>query len=138
VNITDSGDVMRHGLGGEQTSQYWDGLARGELWIQHCSSCNRFQFYPGYVCRTCGAPNPGWVSSAGRGVLYSFTVVRGRNGSTVPPHVVVVVELEEGVRVMGVLLDCEREDVSVGLAVEIAPTIDRQGQAVCAFIPSRV
>jgi hypothetical protein len=58
---------------------------------------------------------------SGRGTVYSFVVHRH---PPVPgkelPILLVLVELEEGVRMVGELLDAEPEDVKIGAPVAVA------------------
>ncbi len=61
--------------------------------------------------------------AAGRGTVFSYVV---HHHPKVPgkqlPFVVALVELEEGVRMLGELIDADPAAVSVGLPVEIALT----------------
>jgi uncharacterized OB-fold protein len=99
---------------------FFEAAARGELVYQRCPKCRHAQFYPRAVCTACGA-DPEWVTAAGRGSVHTYTVVR-QNGmppfKDELPYVVAMVELPEGVRMMGNVTDCDAEEVSVGAALE--------------------
>ena len=61
-----------------------------------------------------------WVEASGRGTVYSFTVIRqnySRPFRDWIPYVVALVDLEEGPRVMTNIVDCEPDDVRIGMAV---------------------
>ena len=64
---------------------------------------------------------PDYVVATGRGQVYSYVV---HHHPPVPgkevPFVVALVELEEGVRVLGELLDADPEMVHIGQIVEVA------------------
>jgi uncharacterized OB-fold protein len=64
---------------------------------------------------------PDYVVATGRGEVYSFVV---HHHPPVPgkelPFVVALVELEEGVRVLGELLDVEPKNVHIGQNCEVA------------------
>jgi len=101
--------------------EYWDGLAQGELRIQHCAACSKYVFYPRSICPHCFAAELTWVKAAGRGEIYSYTVVRqafGRFSEDVP-YVIAIVELDEGVRMMSRIVGTPPEDVKVGAAVQV-------------------
>ena len=101
--------------------EYWDGLAQGELRIQHCAACSKYVFYPRSICPHCFASELVWVKAAGRGTVYSYTVVRqafGRFAEDVP-YVIAIVELDEGVRMMSRIADTPPEDVKVGAVVQV-------------------
>ncbi|WP_372496943.1 bifunctional MaoC family dehydratase N-terminal/OB-fold nucleic acid binding domain-containing protein [Pseudonocardia humida] len=102
------------------TAYFWEGTAVGELRIQRCGGCGALRHPPGPMCPRCGATRPGYVVASGRGEVYSFVVhhhppLPGRRA----PFVVALVELEEGVRVLGELRGVEPGAVRVGLPVEV-------------------
>jgi uncharacterized OB-fold protein len=66
-----------------------------------------------------------WVVCSGRGHIHSYVVhhqppVRGME----TPFVVVLVELEEGIRVIGNLLDGPGADFAIGTPVQVAFVAD--------------
>jgi uncharacterized OB-fold protein len=86
------------------TEPFYDGLGRGELLIQHCKACDRTIMYPRHRCPFCYEAELDWVTSAGRGVLHSFTVQRlgaptGFEADT--PYALGVVKLAENVQLLG-------------------------------------
>ena len=72
-------------------------------------------------------PDTDYVVAAGTGTVYSFVVhyapkVPGRS----LPFVVALVELDEGVRMLGELRDVDPESVHIGMPVEVAfPRLSR-------------
>jgi uncharacterized OB-fold protein len=103
------------------TAFFWAGTADGELRVQRCGGCGRLRHPPGPACPACGATRPEFVRVSGRGTVYSYVVhhhppVPGRS----LPIVVLLVELVEGVRMVGELLDAAPDRVAIGAAVEVA------------------
>jgi uncharacterized OB-fold protein len=90
------------------TQPFWDACARGELLIQRCGSCGKFLWQPRPVCSNCQTPEPEWTKVSGEGTVASWTVMRP---PTLPayaemiPFVILLVELAEGVRLLGYLVD---------------------------------
>jgi uncharacterized OB-fold protein len=83
---------------------YYEGLERGELLIQTCRGCGTDNMYPRARCPVCYEPELDWKRAAGRGSLYSYTVLRagpptGFEGEL--PYGLGVVRLEEGVQILG-------------------------------------
>ncbi|MDT4910979.1 MAG: 3-oxo-4,17-pregnadiene-20-carboxyl-CoA hydratase alpha subunit [Pseudonocardiales bacterium] len=115
-------DVLRPAVS-HDTAFFWEGTAAGELRIQHCPTCGRLRHPPGPMCPSCGADKQDWVVASGRGAVFSYVV---HHHPKVPgkrlPFVVALVELEEGVRMLGELVDADPVSVSIGLPVEIALT----------------
>lgn len=97
---------------------FWEGARNGELRIQRCRSCGKLRHPPGPSCPGCRSLEWDYVLSAGRGQLYSYVV---HHYPPLPgfetPFVVALVELEEGVRVVGNLLEVDPAEVSIGMPV---------------------
>jgi uncharacterized OB-fold protein len=97
---------------------FWDAAKAGQLSIDRCAECRRWQHPPLEACRYCGGPTE-FEPVSGRGTVFSFIVVRQQ---TVPgheaPYVVALVELEEqsDIRVTGVLQG-PVEDARIGMPV---------------------
>ena len=71
--------------------------APSPLHFQRCGGCGTAVHPPRVLCPRCGGRDLAWEESEGRGTVYSATVVHTREGS----HGVLLVDLDEGVRVMG-------------------------------------
>ena len=112
-------DVMRPVISPD-TAFFWDGAAVGELRIQRCGECGELRHPPGPMCPACGAAGPGYVVAAGAGEVYSYVV---QHHPPVPgkqlPIVIALVQLPEGVRMVGELLGVSRERVRIGMPVRV-------------------
>jgi hypothetical protein len=102
------------------TAFFWEGTRQGELRVQRCGACGDLRHPPGPVCPSCHAMQPTYDVVSGRGTIYSYVVHRH---PPVPgkllPILLVLVELEEGVRMVGELLDATPHDVTIGSPVEV-------------------
>jgi uncharacterized protein len=101
------------------TEFFWAGTAIGELRIQRCGVCGALRHPPGPACLACGATEKqDYQVAAGTGTIYSYVVHRH---PPVPgkqlPIVIALVELTEGVRMLGELHGLTPEQVSIGLPV---------------------
>lgn len=94
--------------------RYISYLAEGSFMIQRCRSDGRYVFYPRVA-----APGTGdeleWVPAIGTATVYATTVVRQRPPAT--DYNVVLVDLDEGVRMMSRVEGMPPESVRVGLRV---------------------
>ena len=101
------------------TEYFWEGTRQGELRIQRCGGCGLLRHPPGPMCPECGATKPKYLVSEGYGVVYSYVV---HHHPQVPgkqtPFVIALVELDEGVRMLGEL----DGEPSVGQRVEVVFT----------------
>jgi uncharacterized OB-fold protein len=104
------------------TATFWAATAENRFLLQRCQTCGHAQFYPKTTCTTCGAVELDWEAASGQGTLYTFTVARRPTHPAFTgdePYVVAIVELAEGPRVTGNLVDCPVDDVRIGMAVEL-------------------
>lgn len=104
------------------TRPYWDSLRAHALQVQRCAACGRSVFYPRAVCPHCFGGPLEWRRVSGRGALYSFTVVHRAPTPAFRldvPYVVALVDLDEGVRLMGTLVDVAPipEHIHIGMPV---------------------
>lgn len=107
-------------VGGEW-KVFWEAAQQGKLLIQECPSCGHRQFYPRNICVACGA-SPGWLEASGRGTLYTYSVVRQYllpPFKDMLPYVTAMVDLEEGVRMMTNIVDCDLDHVKIGMPLEV-------------------
>ena len=102
------------------SAPFWDGCAAGELRYQRCQSCGHAEFDPAWACRACGAESLVWQVSAGRGEVYSHTVVwRPQTPEFTVPYAVVIVSFDEGFTLLTNLIGCRVGEVRVGLRVQV-------------------
>lgn len=112
-------DPVHGEFGDPLTAPFWRAARERRLLIQRCRRCGRAQFYPRPYCVRCQG-EVAWVESPGRGVVYSLTRVHLKVLPELePPYDVLLVELEEGPRLLGNLVEGEGE-CEIGDAVQVA------------------
>jgi uncharacterized protein len=101
-------------------TQWWfDGCKEGKLLIQRCTACNTLRHPPGPACASCHSFEWDTVEASGRGTIYSFVVVHHPQAPQFEyPLPVVLVELEEGTRLVSNVIDCDPSEISVGMPVQ--------------------
>lgn len=101
---------------------FWEGAARGELLVQRCSACHALRHPPGPGCPSCASLEWTAVRLSGDGTIHSF--VRHHH-PPIPPfepgHPVVLVQLDEGPRLVSELVpeDAARSDLAIGMRVAV-------------------
>lgn len=106
---------------------YWEACRRGELLHFRCPACGFAAARPFVMCSRCRSAGGAWTAGAGRGSLYSWTVVwRPQHPSFSVPYAPAVVALDEGYHMMSAVIGCEPEDLRAGLrlVVEFHPASD--------------
>ncbi len=110
-------------------AEFYAFLARGELRLQRCASCGAWRHPPRHRCASCGSTEVTWEPATAHGRVFTWTVThRPVDPAFTPPYAVVVVELDEGPRLVGNWrgeLDTLALDTPV--AVEIEPANDAAG-----------
>ncbi len=124
------------------TQPFWDGVARRRLLVQRCAGCRMWIWQPKPVCPRCRTDDPTWTEVTGDGRVASWTVI---HPPVLPvwedavPFVVLLVELDEGVRMIGQLVDATGEragtdDVAFGSRASLVWRTDEAGQALPAWM----
>jgi uncharacterized OB-fold protein len=89
-----------------ETEGFWEGCREHELRAQSCDDCGHLRFPPQPMCPQCHSFARSWKAIAGRGKVYTFSVVTGEGpepplpGAHGFPYGVVLVELDAGVRML--------------------------------------
>jgi uncharacterized protein len=85
-----------------------------------CRNCGFVAFPPRLVCPRCQSRAFETVGLAAAGKLITYTVIRvpPRPFAEQAPYALGIVELDDGVRLMGQVADCAFEDLEVGKRVK--------------------
>ncbi|MEM2908608.1 MAG: Zn-ribbon domain-containing OB-fold protein [Candidatus Bilamarchaeaceae archaeon] len=86
-----------------------------------CEVCNGRYFPRRTICPKCRRKGKVRdVQFSGKGKIYSYTVIYSAPSSFEDqvPYIIALVELDEGAKVLGQVVDCKPEDVKVGAEVE--------------------
>ena len=84
-------------------AHFWEGCALGELRYQQCGGCAAVQFHARAFCVRCGGAKLEWRRAHGTGTVYATTRVERAPGDefrALAPYVIVLVDLDEGLRMM--------------------------------------
>ncbi len=108
--------------GEEQNGEFYQFCKQHELRFQRCSHCGTWRHMPRESCQTCGSFDWSWERSSGRGQVFSWTIIHRAlhpGFAEELPYAVVIVEMEEGVRLVTHVLDIPMDELRVGLPVEV-------------------
>jgi uncharacterized OB-fold protein len=104
------------------SEKLWKGLVRGELLLQHCLDCAAVHYYQQGLCRLCGSERLEHRPASGRGRVYSYSVVHRAPGPAFKddtPYAVLLVELEEGPRMVSSLVGGDPAKVTIDMPVQL-------------------
>lgn len=99
---------------------FFESLERGDLTIQHCTSCDELRHPPVPMCPWCNSLEWDEAVMSGEGTVFSYVVM---HHPIVPPfeagYVVGLIELAEGPRVIMNIEGIESADVEIGMPVTV-------------------
>lgn len=109
-------------------------LTQGEFRIQQCDGCARHIFYPRVLCPHCGSTQLSWRTASGNGAVHACSVVMGKPGTNTD-YAVVLVDLQEGARMMSNVVDCDPHIVKIGMPLK-ARIVEKEGKPLVVFAPA--
>ena len=108
--------------GEEFNGEFYGFCRQHELRFQRCQACGTWRHMPRESCQACGSFDWTWEPVAGTGEVFSWTVIHRAlhpGFSEDLPYAAVVVELQEGVRIVSHVLDLPVDQLRVGLPVRV-------------------
>ena len=123
----------------ELSAPFWEATRTRTYLLQWCDACSAPIYYPRYACPSCSGTGLSWRSASGRGVVHSYSVVHVPPAPWLAerlPYIVGLVDLEEGVRVLTNIVDCDPGTLRVDLPVEVTWEDLPDGRALPLFRPA--
>ena len=101
---------------------FWENTKKHKLTLKKCKDCGHIDHPPYLYCTNCSSDNSEWIEASGKGKLVAYAV----NTYMVPfpfwddmPYVVAMIELEEGVRMISNIVQCDHNKLKNGMALEV-------------------
>jgi len=116
---------------------FFEEARAGRLSAICCESCGELAIPPKELCPRCQKRHWELVSLHGTGTVVSFTVIRIPPRGRLPeaPYAVAVVKLDEGVSLLGRIVEIPFDALKAGLPVRFRPLIFDE-QVVIGFGPA--
>lgn len=105
-----------------EMAPFWAAARRHELAAQRCLDCGTFRFPAREVCSGCLSRRAEWHRVSGRGRVFSVVVMHQASHpwfASRTPYAVVVVELDEGARMLSTVVGPEPHAIAIGMPVEV-------------------
>jgi uncharacterized OB-fold protein len=124
----------------EVSQPFWEATRRRVLVLQWCTECDCGIYYPRLLCPGCGSAALQWRESAGRGTVYAqATHYPAASVSGDEPfdgrYSVVLVDLDDGVRMLSNVVGIEPDEVYVGQRLRLSWEPLADGRALPLFAP---
>ena len=104
------------------TKEFYDWCRKRELRFQCCARCQAWRHVPRELCAECGSPEWRWEKSSGRGRVFTWTLVARAMHPAFQqdvPYAAVVIEMEEGVRLISQVIDCPPDELAIDAPLEV-------------------
>jgi uncharacterized OB-fold protein len=105
-----------------ETKPFWDGCREGKFVVQYCTSCGKYQSYYRSFCCHCWEGVLEDRVASGFGEVWGVTVVyqnKTPGWENEVPYALAAVQLDEGVKYITNIVNCDPESVSVGDRVRV-------------------
>ena len=103
-------------------SRYWREIPqRYRLEANKCKNCDIIFFPPRLICPECKKREFEETRLAEKGKILTYTIIRvpPRQFVDQAPYAVGIVELDDGVKLTGQIVDCDFEDLKIGQKVKL-------------------
>jgi len=102
--------------------EFYGWCKQNALRFQRCTACGTWRHIPREMCAACGSWQWEWATSSGRGKVFTWTVIaRALHPAfqNETPYAPVVIEMDEGVRLLSQVVDCAPDQLRIGMPVEV-------------------
>lgn len=106
----------------QDTESFWGGCREHTLRFQRCKVCGHVRWPASYLCPECLSQETELTTLPPEGKLYSYVVMHRAFHPDVAdkvPYVIATVDLNEGVRILTNLIDCDPKTLRCGQDVVI-------------------
>ena len=101
------------------TAFFWEGVRAHRLLVQQCDDCGARRHPPRPMCPTCRSLAWTPVDVPPRGTVYSFVMPKHPPLGFGDDHIVALVDLDGGLRLVADLIGIAPADVAIGMAVDV-------------------
>jgi uncharacterized OB-fold protein len=116
--------ILADPMADERIQPFWDATKDERLLAPKCASCGTFRMPPVRFCAKCLSQELAWEPLPGTGTVYTFIIVRhplNPNAANYVPYMPAAIEADgaPGIRFISNVVECEPEDVKIGMKVRV-------------------
>lgn len=101
--------------------QFYQFLIQGKLMAGKCQKCGKLHLPPRPLCDNCYGTQFEWVPVSGKGKLLTYTIIHvaPQNFQDLAPYVIGIVELDDGLRIPGMIQSVSQEQLEIGMTLNL-------------------
>lgn len=101
--------------------QFYKFLGQQKLMAGKCLKCGKLHLPPRPLCDNCLSQDFEWVGISGKGKLLTYTVIHiaPEQFQTLVPYAVGIVELDNGLKIPGMIQKINQEQLKIGMALTL-------------------
>lgn len=109
-------------MSGLSVPRYWrESKYLYKLIGSKCKECGKIHFPHRSMCRYCHSHSVENHRLSERGKVLTYTVIRSapEGYEKMIPYAVGLIELEDGIRILSQVVDCDPQEITIGMPVEL-------------------
>lgn len=101
--------------------QFYKHISQGKLMGGRCKRCGAIHLPPRPVCSKCFSKEFEWVEIPPKGKLLTYTIIHvaPTQFQSMAPYAVGIIQLENGLKIPGIIRDVTAEDVKIGINLKV-------------------
>jgi uncharacterized OB-fold protein len=101
--------------------QFYKHVSQGKLMGGKCKKCGKVHLPPRPLCDNCFSKDFEWVQLPTKGKLLTYTVIHVAPSQfqAMAPYAVGIIQLENGLKIPGMIKDAKMEQIKVGMPLTI-------------------
>ena len=101
--------------------QFYKFMQQGKLMAGKCLKCGKIHLPPRPLCDNCFSQEFEWVEAPEKGKLLTYTIIHiaPTQFQALAPYAVGIIELDNGLRIPGMIQGAPQDQLKVGMALTI-------------------
>lgn len=101
--------------------QFYEFMSQKKLMAGRCLKCGKIHLPPRLLCDNCYGQQFEWLQISGKGKLVTYTVIHvaPQQFQALTPYAVGIVELENGLKIPGMIPGLTQEQLRVGMELTL-------------------
>jgi len=101
--------------------QFYKYINQGKLMGGKCKKCGAIHLPPRPLCDKCFSKEFEWVEISRKGKLLTYTIIHVAppQFEQMAPYAVGIIQLENGLRIPGMIRDIEHEEIEIGMELTV-------------------